>query len=145
MEPALPATQSPIQLVPGFCAGGKAAGTWRSSSSTEVKNVWSYTSTPPIRFHGVDRDNVTFYSPFLTVRLVPDSWQTSCNLQLLTRTNPAHAGVRQDLVSGQSGQEKHILKRTPPPHPTKRWIYARTKQSKCELHLDPTKCTTFTI
>jgi hypothetical protein len=24
-----------------------------SPSNTEVKNVWSYTSTPPISFHGV--------------------------------------------------------------------------------------------
>jgi hypothetical protein len=24
-----------------------------TSSSVEIKNAWSYTSTPPIRFHGV--------------------------------------------------------------------------------------------
>ena len=28
---------------------------------TEVKNEWSYTSTPPVCLHGVDRDNFTFY------------------------------------------------------------------------------------
>jgi len=28
--------------------------------SVEVKNGWSYTSTPPICIHGVDRDNFTF-------------------------------------------------------------------------------------
>jgi hypothetical protein len=28
-------------------------------SSAEVKNEWSYSSTPPICFHGVDRDNFT--------------------------------------------------------------------------------------
>ena len=27
-------------------------------SSDEVKNEWSYVSTPPIRLHGVDRENV---------------------------------------------------------------------------------------
>jgi hypothetical protein len=25
----------------------------------KVKNVWSYTSDPPIRLHGVDRENFT--------------------------------------------------------------------------------------
>jgi len=29
-------------------------------SSDEVKKEWSYTSTPPIRLHGLDRDNFTF-------------------------------------------------------------------------------------
>jgi hypothetical protein len=33
------------------------------ASSAEVKNVWSYTSTPPVCLHGVDGDNLTF-SPF---------------------------------------------------------------------------------
>jgi hypothetical protein len=37
-------------------------------SSAEVKNVWSYTSTPPICLQGVDRDNFTFYS-FFTSRV----------------------------------------------------------------------------
>jgi hypothetical protein len=27
--------------------------------SAEVKNEWSYTSAPPTRFHGVERDNFT--------------------------------------------------------------------------------------
>ena len=29
-------------------------------STTEVKNEWSYTSNPPIRFHGVARDIFNF-------------------------------------------------------------------------------------
>ena len=29
-------------------------------SSAEVKNEWSYTSAPPIRFHGVEKENFTF-------------------------------------------------------------------------------------
>jgi hypothetical protein len=36
--------------------GGKSAGAWSwplTSSSAEVENAWSYTSNPPIRFHGV--------------------------------------------------------------------------------------------
>jgi hypothetical protein len=28
----------------------------------EVKNVWSYTSAPPICLHGVDMKNFTFYA-----------------------------------------------------------------------------------
>jgi hypothetical protein len=31
-----------------------------SPSRAEVKNEWSYTSTFPIHFHGVDRKNFTF-------------------------------------------------------------------------------------
>ena len=42
-----------------------------------VKNVWSYTSTPPIYLQGVDRDNFTFYSFFTTL--------TESSLLLLVR------------------------------------------------------------
>jgi hypothetical protein len=34
------------------------------SSSAEVKNEWSYTSTPHICLNGMDRDKFTFYSTF---------------------------------------------------------------------------------
>ena len=30
-------------------------------SSAEVTNEWMYTSTPPIRPHVVDRDEITFF------------------------------------------------------------------------------------
>jgi hypothetical protein len=30
-------------------------------TSVKVKNEWSYTSTPPIRLHGVDVGNINFY------------------------------------------------------------------------------------
>jgi len=30
-------------------------------SSAKVKSEWSYTATPPICLHGMDRDNFTFY------------------------------------------------------------------------------------
>jgi hypothetical protein len=39
----------------GSFPGGKAAGAWSwslTSISAEVKNVWSYISTPPVRLHG---------------------------------------------------------------------------------------------
>jgi hypothetical protein len=47
----------PIQCVPGdFFLGVKRPGRETDHSppsSAEVKNAWSYTSTPPIRLHGV--------------------------------------------------------------------------------------------
>jgi len=33
-----------------------------SSSSAEIKNEWSCTSTPPMYLHGADRDNSTFFN-----------------------------------------------------------------------------------
>jgi len=54
---ALVPTQSPIQWVPrAFSLGVKGPGRetdFSSPSSAEVKNAWSYTSTPPIRLRGV--------------------------------------------------------------------------------------------
>jgi hypothetical protein len=50
-------TQPPIQWVPGALSlGVKCPGRETDHSppsSAWVKNAWSYTSTPPIRFHGV--------------------------------------------------------------------------------------------
>jgi hypothetical protein len=63
-------TQPPIQWLPGVLSLGLKLP-WReadhsSPSSAEVKNACSYTSTPPIRLHGVvlrlkHGDNFTFY------------------------------------------------------------------------------------
>jgi hypothetical protein len=54
---ALGPTQPPIQWVLGALSlGVKRSGREADHSppfSAEVKNVWSYTSTPPIRLHGV--------------------------------------------------------------------------------------------
>jgi len=66
--------QSPVKWVPGFFSGGSLPGREvdRSpQSSSEVKNEWSYSSTPPpICFHGVDRDNFN-----LQCELAPEtSW-----------------------------------------------------------------------
>jgi len=50
-------TQPPIQQVPGAISlGVKRRGSEANHSppsSSEVSNAWSYTSTPPIRLHGV--------------------------------------------------------------------------------------------
>jgi hypothetical protein len=35
-------------------------------SGSKVKNDWSYTNTPPIRLHGVDRDNFNLYDYITT-------------------------------------------------------------------------------
>jgi hypothetical protein len=64
-------TQLPIQWVPGALSlGVKRPGREADHSplsSAEVKNAWSYTSTPPISLHGAvlslkkkHRDNFTF-------------------------------------------------------------------------------------
>jgi hypothetical protein len=54
---ALGPTQSPIQWVPGtLYLGVKRPGREADHSSqfsAEVKNAWNYTSTSPIRLHGV--------------------------------------------------------------------------------------------
>ena len=39
-------------------------------SSEEVKHEWNYTSTPPLRIHGVDRENCTFTLSWLRRILV---------------------------------------------------------------------------
>ena len=52
MEP----TQPPVQWVSGFFPGDKAAGRNVNHSpayNPEVKNYWSYISTPPIRLYEV--------------------------------------------------------------------------------------------
>ena len=63
--PALGPTQSPVPWIPGFFPWGKSAGVWvdhSSLTSAEVKNEWRYNSTPPVFFHGVERNNFTFTS-----------------------------------------------------------------------------------
>jgi hypothetical protein len=67
-RPALGPSQPPIQWVPGnILRGIKRSGREADHSSlpsTEVKNVWSYTSTPTHLFMAwyliKHRDNVTF-------------------------------------------------------------------------------------
>jgi hypothetical protein len=54
-RPALGPTQPPIQWVPGALSLGvqRPERETDHSSSAEVKNAWTYTSTPPIRLHVV--------------------------------------------------------------------------------------------
>jgi hypothetical protein len=57
-----------IPRLPCLLAGEKTKGAWRwprRPSTAEVKNKWSYTSSPPTCLHGLYRDNsafITFYS-----------------------------------------------------------------------------------
>jgi hypothetical protein len=50
-------THSPVQWVLGFLSVRikwlECEGDHSPPSSTEVMNLWSYTSTPPISFHGM--------------------------------------------------------------------------------------------
>jgi hypothetical protein len=56
-RPALAPIQPPIQWIPGaFSLGVKLPGREADHStpySAEVNNTWSYTSTHPVRIHGV--------------------------------------------------------------------------------------------
>jgi hypothetical protein len=67
-RPALGPTQPPIRWVPGALSLGiKRPGREADHSppsSTEVKHAWSYTSTPPIRFHGVLSEGISTILPF---------------------------------------------------------------------------------
>jgi len=56
-SPALGSTQPPTEwlqeaLTPGVKRLGREAD-HSPPSSAEIKNAWSYTSTPPVRLHGV--------------------------------------------------------------------------------------------
>jgi len=58
-------TVPPVQCVPVFVPVGKAAVALHNhstTSGTEVRNERSYTSSPPVRLHGVDRETFTFTS-----------------------------------------------------------------------------------
>jgi hypothetical protein len=56
-RPALGPTQPPTQWVPGALSLGvkrpRRETDHSHPSCAEVKNAWCYTSTPPIRLHGV--------------------------------------------------------------------------------------------
>ena len=41
-------------------------------SSARIKNMWSYTSTPPICLYGVDRKNFTFFLTYINRSLVTE-------------------------------------------------------------------------
>jgi hypothetical protein len=59
--PALGPTQPTFHWVPGAERQGRELN-HSLPSSAEVKNEWSYTSTPSICLHAVDKDNRTFIS-----------------------------------------------------------------------------------
>jgi hypothetical protein len=75
--------QFPIQSVPGALSlGVKRPGCEADHSpapSAEVKNAWIYTSTPPIRLHGVVLSSKKRRVNF-TDRTSNESWQWNCLL-----------------------------------------------------------------
>jgi hypothetical protein len=64
MSPGL--SQPAMQWVWGYNPGGRVDRgmgiDYSPSSSDEVKNEWSYTSTPLVRIRGVGRDRCTFHT-----------------------------------------------------------------------------------
>jgi hypothetical protein len=68
--PALGPTQPSLQWVPGFCPGLKHTGhevVHSFPSSTELKNEWSYVSTPPTYLCGMDRDSLYIFRVIIQV------------------------------------------------------------------------------
>ena len=64
-SPTLEPTQAPIQEISVLFSGGTTGAgehevNHSSPSSVEVKSEWRPASVPYIRFHGVERKNVTF-------------------------------------------------------------------------------------
>jgi hypothetical protein len=93
-------TQHPIQWVPGALSlGVKRPGREADHSppcSAEFKNVWSYTSTPPIGLHGVvlpkHGDNFTFYVTYAQIyrTLINMTWMP-CLFNFLSSVIPTEA------------------------------------------------------
>jgi len=63
--PDLGPAQSPVQWVPEFCPGGKAAGLFVDRSypfGSEVRNDWTLISTPSVCVHGRTGTNLLFFT-----------------------------------------------------------------------------------
>jgi hypothetical protein len=93
--PALRPTQPSIQWVTGSLSLGvkvpRREADHSPPFSAEGKNAWSYTSTPPVRLHGlVLRDNFTFY-PYRSV-VVRSDWGQ--RLKISVRIAGLRAGIR---------------------------------------------------
>jgi len=50
-RPTVGPAQPPLQCLPGYCFSGAKAD--QSPPPSAEVNAWSYTSTPPMRLHGV--------------------------------------------------------------------------------------------
>jgi len=61
-RPAVGPAQPPIQWVTGFLSLGSSGrvSSWPLTSSAEVKNEWSYSSTPPVCLHSAEGDRDPF-------------------------------------------------------------------------------------
>lgn len=81
--------QPPVQWVPGFFLEinrPRREVDHSGPSSAKVENEWRYNSTPPICFHGLDRDKFTvnWYDLF---SLSLDRWQTIRRSQFQSSRN----------------------------------------------------------
>ena len=60
---ALGPTQPPIQCIQGFLSTGVkqlCEFNYSPTSSAQVKNEWTYSSTPSVCLHGIQRHKFTF-------------------------------------------------------------------------------------
>jgi len=68
-RPPLGPTQPSVLWTQGFLPGGGIVASHEVNHqlphSTNIKNEWSYTSTPPNCLHDVDRENLKFYYYYL--------------------------------------------------------------------------------
>jgi hypothetical protein len=72
---AVVSTLAPMQWVPGSFPGLKRRKfevDHSSENKPEVKNDWSHTSTPPICFHDMDRDNFTVLFHVTDFQIIKD-------------------------------------------------------------------------
>jgi hypothetical protein len=60
------------------------------TSSIKVKNEWSYTFTPPMCLHGVDRENFMFLGALAKLQKATASSYLSVHLSVLTEHLDSH-------------------------------------------------------
>jgi len=75
--------------------------TTHAPSSVEVKNEWSFTSTPPIHFHGVDREN-SLYLKFKSYGVNEIAWRSgTASVWGFVERKSFYGNVRTELHTSQ--------------------------------------------
>jgi hypothetical protein len=89
-----------------------------SSSTAEIKNEWSYTSTPPIWLHGVNRDSFTHLYFLSSCLQLPFSGLLSLNFGTLRFTVNLKYYKKSRKLSGTTGFKTARGYRTRRPYET---------------------------